>query len=71
MSAVGAAKGTVNDATRELLAKWERARESWRDAKADEFGRTYLSGLGEEISRALRVMDELERCLGKIHEDCE
>ena len=71
MSAASAAKGTLNDATRELMARWERVRESWRDAKADEFAATYLSGLGEDASRALRVIDELERLIAKIHADCE
>lgn len=67
----GAAKGTMNDATRELMAQWERVRETWRDGKADEFGRTYLSGLGEDVSRAIRVVDEIERLFSKIHADCE
>ncbi|BCX48936.1 hypothetical protein HAHE_28440 [Haloferula helveola] len=65
------AKGAVNDATRELMARWERVRETWRDAKADEFGREYLSGLGEDISRAVRVIDELERLISRVHADCE
>lgn len=67
----GAAKGTMNDATRELLAQWERVRETWRDGKAEEFGKAYLSGLGEDVSRAIRVVDELERLFSKIHADCE
>ncbi len=71
MSAASAAKGTINDATRELMAEWDRVRESWRDAKAAEFSKTYLSGLGEEVSRALRVIDELERLIARIHADCE
>ena len=67
----GAAKGAMNDSTRELMAQWERVRETWRDGKADEFGRTYLAGLGEDVSRAVRVMDEMERLFSKIHADCE
>lgn len=67
----GAAKGMLNEGTRELLARWERVRESWRDSKADDFGREYLAGLGDEVTRAVRVIDELERVLRKIHADCE
>ena len=67
----GAAKGAMNDSTRELMAQWERVRETWRDGKADEFDRTYLVGLGEDVSRAVRVMDEIERLFSKIHADCE
>ncbi len=71
MSASGAAKGAINDATRELHARWDRVREHWRDAKAAEFSKTYLAGLGEDTSRALRVIDELERLIATIHADCE
>jgi hypothetical protein len=46
-------------------------REHWRDAKAAEFSQTYLSGLAEDTSRALRVIDELERLIARIHDDCE
>lgn len=67
----GAAKGALTDATRELLLRWEQVRESWRDAKADEFGRDYLDGLADEVARSVRVIDELERLLRKIHADCE
>ena len=61
----------INDATRELHARWDQVREHWRDAKAAEFSKTYLSGLGEDTSRVLRVIDELERLISKIHADCE
>ena len=67
----GAAKGTLNDATRELLGRWEQVRGSWRDAKADEFGKDYIGGLSDEVARAIRVIDELEKLLNKIHADCE
>ncbi|MCH7228543.1 hypothetical protein [Haloferula sp. A504] len=71
MSATGTAKGIINDATRELHARWDQVREHWRDAKAAEFSQTYLSGLAEDTSRALRVIDELERLIARIHDDCE
>lgn len=71
MNATGAAKGIINDATRELQARWDQVREHWRDAKAAEFSKTHLSGLAEDTSRALRVIDELERLIGRIHADCE
>lgn len=71
MNSTGAAKGAINDATRELHARWDRVREHWRDAKAAEFSKNHLAGLGEDASRALRVIDDLERLISKIHADCE
>ncbi len=67
----GTSKGALNDGTRELLLRWERVRESWRDGNADAFGRDYLDGLGDEVTRAVRVIEELERLLNRIHADCE
>ena len=67
----GVAKGAINDATRELMTSWERVREDWRDGKADEFGKQYLTGLGEDTSRVVRVLGELEKLISKVHADCE
>lgn len=71
MSSAGAAKSAIHEATRELMVHWHEVRERWRDAKAADFSKEHLSGLGEDAARALRVIDELERLIAKIHADCE
>lgn len=64
-------KGLLTDATRQLQARWAETRNSWRDHKADEFENLYLTDLTASVNSALRVIDELDQLLQKVHADCE
>ena len=64
-------KGVITVATRQLQARWDTTRHSWRDRKAQEFEETYMTGLMHEVAAVLRVVDELDRLLEKIHADCD
>ena len=68
---LGASKSLLNESTRELFARWEEARLSWRDAKAAEFQKDYLAGLPQSVATATRIIEELDLVLSKIHADCE
>ena len=64
-------KALLTDSTRELLAKWGETKVSWHDRKAREFEETWIAGLAETLNHALRVIDELDKLLDKVHADCE
>lgn len=64
-------KGLLTLATRNLQARWGETRFSWRDLKAQEFEETYLSELMTSVNSALRVIEELDQLLEKVHADCE
>lgn len=64
-------KGLLTLATRQLQARWLETRYSWRDAKAQEFEEAYLAELMTSMNSALRVIDELDHLLEKIHADCD
>jgi hypothetical protein len=64
-------KGLLTLATRQLQARWDETRGSWRDAKAREFEETYLAELITNVNSAFRVIDELDHLLEKIHADCD
>lgn len=64
-------KGRLTAATRLLQTQWEEARQSWRDRKAQEFQESYLAELDSSVSATLKVMEELERLLQKVHADCD
>ena len=70
MSASGS-RGLLTLATRQLMARWEETRNSWRDQKAAEFESLYLSELGHSVSSALKILDDLDHLLEKIHADCD
>lgn len=70
MSASGS-RGLLTLATRQLQARWGETRYSWRDSKAAEFEELYLSELMTSVNSALRVIEELDHLLEKIHADCD
>lgn len=64
-------KGLLTLATRNLQARWGETRFSWRDSKAQEFEDLYLSDLMNGVNAALRVIEELDKLLEKVHADCD
>ncbi|MEY3896178.1 MAG: hypothetical protein RLZZ214_1698 [Verrucomicrobiota bacterium] len=64
-------KGLLTLATRQLQARWGETRFSWRDRKAQEFDDLYLAELMNSVNSALRVIDELDHLLEKVHADCD
>lgn len=64
-------KGLLTLATRNLQARWGETRFSWRDRKAQEFEEMYLEELMTSVNSALRVIDELDKLLEKVHADCD
>jgi hypothetical protein len=70
MSASGS-RGMLTMATRHLQARWAETRNSWRDQKAADFEDTYLAELATSVNSALRVLEDLDHLLDKIHADCD
>ena len=68
---LGGSKSLLNESTRELFARWEDAKQSWRDAKGQEFERDYLASLPQAVANATRIIEELDLVLSKIHADCD
>ena len=64
-------KGLLTLATRQLQARWSETRFSWRDRKAQEFDDLYLAELMNSVNSALRVIEELDHLLEKVHADCD
>lgn len=70
MSASGS-RARLAMATRQLQSRWAETRNSWRDQKAADFGELYLSELTTSVNAALRVLEDLDHLLDKIHADCD
>jgi hypothetical protein len=64
-------KSALNDATRRLLATWTRTKGVWLDRKAAEFEAAYLADLSERVNAALRAIEDLDKLLVEIHNDCD
>ena len=70
MSTRSAASNLVQ-AVKDLTAEWQEAKESWRDAKRDEFERKFLDDLPGYIARTTTAMEEIDGLLKRVRSDCE
>lgn len=57
--------------SRELTRTWQETQESWRDSKAKEFDATYMQELFSTVDNAVTAMEDLDKMLKKLKEDCE
>ena len=57
--------------TKQLSVAWEETRQHWRDAKAEEFEKRFLTELISTVDRAAPVFDDLEKVLNRVRSDCE
>jgi hypothetical protein len=70
MSASGS-RGLLTMATRQLLSRWEETQDSWRDRKAAEFESLYLAEIRNQVNSTMKVLEDLDHLLEKIHADCD
>ena len=68
---MSANKSRLAGLTKELLLKWQETRESWQDAKSLEFERQYMAELSSDVDSAVTVIEQLDKILVKLRNDCE
>lgn len=61
---------SLETATRDLLAAWARARETWRDQQSRYFEKIHLDPLAGLTAQARDAQEHLETILRKIKHDC-
>lgn len=57
--------------TKDFLLRWRQARENWKDEKSREFERLYMEELLASVDHAAEVIDQLDKILTKVRNDCE
>lgn len=57
--------------TKGILVEWSATKESWHDAKAQEFEARYIEELRSNVERAGMIIDQLDKLVGKVRSDCE
>ena len=68
---VRAAGNVLAAATKQLWRHWDDVGHEWRDAKAEEFERKYLEELQATVDRAGVVLNQVEKILSQVREECE
>ncbi len=57
--------------TRQLSAQWQQTKESWQDAKSKEFERQFIDELMAGVDKSVTVMEQVDKLVTKIRNDCE
>lgn len=68
---LAANRARLGGVTRELSHQWEQTKVYWRDAKSAEFEKKFLDDLFNSVSTALTVIDDLDKLIAKVRNDCE
>ena len=53
------------------MGRWHETKYSWRDRKAKELDEQYFAELGDVVTAASHIIEEIDKILTKIHADCE
>lgn len=61
----------LTGATRQLWNHWLQTRELWRDVKSHEFEQRYLSELLAGVDKTVASIEQLDKLLSRIKQDCE
>jgi hypothetical protein len=57
--------------TKDLWVTWQQTRESWADAKAQEFEQKYLLELMTSVDKTVGSIEQLDKLIARIKKDCE
>jgi len=68
---LAANKARLGEMTKDLLARWQETHEQWRDSQATAFETKYMRELKSDVDKAMAAMNELEKLLSKMRNDCE
>jgi hypothetical protein len=64
-------RGRLIGISRELQKEWNETKDVWRDRKGREFDRDYMQPLMDAVDNASHAIDDLDKILRKLREDCE
>ncbi len=68
---IAANKTRLRAITRDLLVQWRSTRETWRDAKAQQFEKEYLDELNTGMEQSMNVISKLDEIVQRIRKDGE
>ena len=65
-----AGMATLTDARRTLAARWEELRNTWGDAAADHFEKTFIVPMDEDLRRAIHAMAQVQDAARRAQREC-
>jgi hypothetical protein len=68
---LAANKSLLLGASKELSLQWQQTKDTWKDSKSREFELQYLEELMTNVDKSLEIIENLDKLLTKIRNDCE
>jgi hypothetical protein len=68
MNACGTRLGAIS---KQLYIEWQQTKDSWGDAKSQEFDTRFLQELFTNAEKTVAVIEQLDKLISKIKKDCE
>jgi len=67
---MSAGSARLQYALKTLMEHWDITREQWADGVARDFEKMHLVPLEQQVTNALRGMDEISEVMHKARKDC-
>jgi hypothetical protein len=64
-------KSRIVGLSKELSIRWANTRTHWRDARAAEFERRFMSELSPRVNQAVAAVEKLDEIFQRIKKECE
>jgi hypothetical protein len=57
--------------TKILANDWRNTKDHWQDKQAIQFEKKYISGLLQNVTSSIEIIDKLDKMITKVKKDCE
>jgi hypothetical protein len=64
-------KSRIAGLAKELSIRWDNTTTYWRDPRAAEFGRRYMTELSPRVNQAVAALEKLDEISQRIKKECE
>jgi hypothetical protein len=64
-------RNTLARASKDLFNRWGELQAVWSDAQSQEFEKTYLQQIEQDVRAALGALDHMNQVLQTLEHDCE
>jgi hypothetical protein len=64
-------KSRIAGLAKELAIRWDNTSTYWRDPRAAEFERRYLTELSPRVNQAVAAIEKLDEIFQRIKKECE
>ena len=67
---ISTAKANLMDATKKLMAAWNRVSSSWDDDASREFAKDVIEPIAHRVNSAIKGIDHVGELVGRVKREC-